>query len=48
MIKNPQNKISHTALKNYNKFRNVRTGALRWVQMTTGTGTKFKVETPAR
>ena len=39
---NPQNTISQTALKYYNEFRNVRTEALRWVQMTTDTGIKFK------
>ena len=48
MPQNPQNKISQTALKNYNESRNFRTEALRWVQMTTDTGIKFKVETSAK
>ena len=48
MPQNPQNTISQIALKNYNEFRNVRTEALRWVQMTTYTGIKFKVETSAK
>ena len=44
MPKNPQNTIIQTELKHYNEFRNVRTGAPRWVKMTTDTGIKFKVE----
>ena len=48
MPQNPQNTISQTALKNYNESRNFRTEALRWVQMTTDTGIKFKVETSAK
>ena len=45
MPQKPQNKISQTALKHYNEVRNVRTEALRRVQMTTYTGIKSKVET---
>ena len=48
MPQNPQNKISQTALKHYNEFRNLRTESLRWVKMTTDTGIKFKVETSAK
>ena len=48
MPQNQQNTISQTALKNYNEFRNVRTEALRRVQMTTDTGIKFKVETSSK
>ena len=44
----PQNKISQIALKHYNEFMNVRTEALIWVQITTDTGLKFKVETSAK
>ena len=45
MPQNQQNTISQTSLKHYNEFINVRTEALKWVQMTTDTGIKFKVET---
>ena len=38
-----QNTISQTSLKHYNEFINVRTEALRWMQMKTYTGIKFKV-----
>ena len=48
MPQNPQNKISQNAIKHYNKFRNIRTEPLRWVQMTTDTGMKFKVETSSK
>ena len=48
MPQNTQNKISKTALKHYNEFRNVKTEALRWVKMITDTGTKSKVETSAK
>ena len=48
MPQNPQNKISKNALKSYNKFRNVKTEALGWVQMTTNIGIKSKVETSAK
>ena len=48
MPQNPQNKISQTALKYYNEFRGVRTEALRWLKITTDTGTKLKVETTAK
>ena len=45
---NPQNTISQTALKNYNKFKSVRTEALRWLQTTTDTGIELKVETTVK
>ena len=45
MPQNPQNTISQTSLKHYNEFRNVIIEDLRWVQMTTNTGIKLKVET---
>ena len=48
MPHNPQNTMIQTELKYYNEFRNFRTGALRWVQMTTDIGIKFKVETSAK
>ena len=48
MPQKPQNKISQTVLKHYNEVRNVRTEALRWVQMTTYTGIKLKVETSSK
>ena len=48
MPHNPQKTISQTSLKHYNEFRNVRTEALIWVQMTTYTGIKLKVETSAK
>ena len=48
MPQNPQNKIIQTALKNCNKFRNVRTEDLRWLQTTTDTGIKFKVDTSTK
>ena len=41
----PQNTISQTALKHYNKSRMIRTEALRWLQMATDKGNKPKVET---
>ena len=48
MKKKPQNTISQTALKHYNQFRNVRTEDLRWLQITTDTGMKLKVETKVK
>ena len=48
MPQNPQNTTSQTELKYYNECRNVKTESLRWVQMTTDTGTIFKVETSAK
>ena len=45
MPQKPQNKTNQTALKHYNEFKNVRTEALRWVQITIDTGIKSKVET---
>ena len=48
MSRNPQNTISQTELKHYNEFRNSKTEALRWLQMTTYTKIKFIVETSAK
>ena len=48
MPQNPQNTISQIALKHYNEFINVIIEALRWVQMTTETFIKFKVEASAK
>ena len=48
MPQNPHNKISQDSLKHYNEFRNIRTEALRWVEMTIDTGIKFKIETSAK
>ena len=48
MPQKTQNKISQTELKHYNEFRNVRTKYLKWVQMTTYTRIKFKVETSSK
>ena len=48
MPQNPQNKISQTSLKHYNKFRSARTEALRWSQITTDTGMKLKVKTTVK
>ena len=48
MPHNQQNTISQTSLKQYNEFRGVRTETLRWVQITTDKGIKFKVETSAK
>ena len=48
MPQNPLNKISQAELKHYNKFINVGTEALIWVQMTTYKSIKFKVETSAK
>ena len=47
MSRNPQNRISQTELKHYNEFRNSKTEALRWVQMTTDRRIKLIVETSA-
>ena len=48
MPKKSQNKISQTAIKHYNKFKSVRTEALRWLQITIDVGNKLKVETKVR
>ena len=48
MPKKPQNTMSQTALKYYNQFRSVRAKAIRWLQITTNTGKKVKVETESR
>ena len=45
MPQNPQNTIIQTSLKYYNQFRSVITEALRWLQITTDTKIKLKVET---
>ena len=48
MPKKPQNTISKTALKHYNQFRSVITEALIWLQITTYTVSKLKVETETK
>ena len=48
MPQNPQNTISQISLKHYNKSIIVRTEALRWLQVTTDTGIKLKVETTVK
>ena len=44
MRQNPQNKISQTALKDYNQFRNIITEVLIWLLITTDKGMKPKDE----
>ena len=44
----PQNKIIQTSLKHYNQLRSVITEAIRWLQITTDTGMKLKVETTVK
>ena len=48
MSQNPQKTISKAEIKNYNQFKSVRTEALIWLQITTNTGKKLKVETEAK
>ena len=48
MPQNPQNKIGQTEPKHYNQFISVRTEDLRWLQITTDTGMKLKVETTVK
>ena len=48
MPQNQQNTIIQNALKHYNKFRSVRTEALRWLQITTDTVIKLKVGTTVK
>ena len=43
MPQNPQNKMSQTELKHYNKFRSIRNEAVRWLQITKHTQKKLKV-----
>ena len=45
---NPQNTIGQTALKSYNQFRSVRIKDIIWIQITTDTGVKLKVETTSK
>ena len=40
---NPQNTIIQSELKNYNQFRSIITKAPRWLQITTYTVNKIKV-----
>ena len=44
----PQKTISQTELKHYNQSRSLITEALRWLQITTDTGIKLKVETTVK
>ena len=48
MPKNPQNTRSQTVLKDYTRFISIRTDELRWLQITTYTGKKVKVETESK
>ena len=48
MPQNPKNIIIQNSLKHYNQFRSVRTEAIRWLQITTDTGMKLKVETTVK
>ena len=48
MSQKPQNTISQTLIKPYNQFRSIRTEAQRWLQITTNTGKKLKVETEVK
>ena len=48
MTKTPQNTISQTEIKHYNKIRSVITEALRWLQIATDTGKKLKFETTVK
>ena len=48
MPQNPQNTISQTSLKQYNQVKSLRTEALRWLQITTDTVNKLKVETTVK
>ena len=48
MPQNPQDTRSQTTIKHYNQFRSVRTEALRWLEITTDTGNKLKVETKVK
>ena len=47
MPKNQQNKRIKTALNHCNQFLSIRTEALKWLQITTDQGNKFKVKTEA-
>ena len=44
MPQNPKNEISQTLLKHYNQIRSAINEALIWLQITTYTGKKLKVE----
>ena len=48
MPQNPQNTIIEIELKHYNQFIGVKIEYLRWLQITTDTGNKLKVETTIR
>ena len=48
MPQKPQNTIIQISLKHYNKFKNVRTEILVWVQITTYTGKNLKFETTVK
>ena len=45
---NLQNTISQPTLKHYNQFRSKITEAIRWLQITTDTGTKLKFKTTVK
>ena len=45
MPQNPQNTTIQTALNHYDKYRSLRTEALKWLKITKDTGIKLKFET---
>ena len=45
MPENPQNTLSQNALKDYNKFRSVRTEALQWIKFTNHLGNTSRLHT---
>ena len=48
MPQNIQNEIIQTVITHYNQFRSFRDEALIWLQITTDTGEKIKVETEVK
>ena len=48
MPQNPQNIILQNVLKYYNPFRSAITKEIIWLQITTDTGKKLKVETEVK
>ena len=48
MPKKPQNTIGKTVLKHYNQFKSLIAESLRWLQITTDTEKKLKVETEVK
>ena len=48
MPQNQQNTVCKNSIKHYNQFRSIKNEALMWLQITTYTGKKNKVETEAK